>query len=220
MSRVSLVRKAFALSKVVRDSRAVLAKALGDESAMKAVALAQNIVEQVARFVENPAAFTIEDFRRLNAKIMAANKLVAQALTGQGQQPPLRGLQEAIADDAVPTPRRLGSDDTDTEEESEPEIPPNQDEKDEDEIDEGDVPSGARFPSEIQPKPPAGKRPRKPRARKKGDEEFEKSASAVLTFQAKERLQGLDSPDDFMNAILPIRRRTKDSAIMQTAGGD
>jgi hypothetical protein len=177
---------------------------MGDEMAMQAVALTQNILEGVARFVENPAAFSIEDFRRLNAKIMAANKLVAQALVGQGQQPPLRTLQG----DA-------GEEEESGDEQNLDEDPAN---LDQDDLDEDDS-SGARFPSEIQPRPPSGKRPRKRRAAKEEVEELRKSAGAVLTFQTEERLQGMDSADDFVNAILPIRRRTKDSAIRQTAGG-
>jgi hypothetical protein len=204
MTRASLIHKAFELLKLVQDTRAVIGKALGDEAAMRAVALAENIVQVVATFVENPSSFTIEDFRRLQAKIDAANKLVAQALTGQGQQPPLRTLQGEAADDEE------AGDDT--------EIPPDVDQEGDD-LDEDD--SGARFPSEIQPRPPAGKKPRKPRTRKKDDEgEIERSAIIDARETAELRMAGLLSKDDTIELLLPVRRKIRDSAIFQTPGGE
>jgi hypothetical protein len=196
-----LVRRAVELAKTLRDTRSVLAKALGDEAAMKAVALTQNILEGVAKFVENPQGFSIEDFRRLQAKIFAANELVAQALTGRGQQPPLRSLQ-GDAEEEEEADEEESQDET--------QVPPNLDE---------DVDSDSVLrPSQL-PRPPPRKKAKRP-ANKGEVEELRKSATAILTFQAKERLQGVDTSDDFINGILPVRRRTRDSAIMQTPGSD
>lgn len=72
--------------------------------------------------------------------------------------------------------------------------------------------SGARWPSEMGPLP----KPQKPKQPE--TEELKKAAAVDLTFKVSERLKGFDGPDAFMNAILPIRRRNRDSAVIQTPG--
>jgi hypothetical protein len=205
MSRASLVKQAAELARTVRDARGAISKAMQQEDAVKVFSICDEILRRIGIYLSEGGG-TVMAYGQIQVLADEARNLLDRATTGRSN-PPLRALQN----------------EADTEEEAadmedEGEIPPNQDGQSQDDLDEDDS-SGARWPSE-QPKPPSGKRPRKRRAAAKEDEGFEKSASDVLSFQTKERLQGMDSADDFVNAILPIRRRTKDSAIFQTLGGE
>jgi len=211
MSREYLVRRAIELSKLVKDSRAVLAKAMDEDTLENVIALSQAIVAQIARFVQDPAQFSEADYQRVIAMQSECQELLDRAITGRGQTP-LRGLE--------------GSDDQEGEPEGDDEEPASDQEKspqedfavsivprrkrkadepegiDVSETEDSDDPRQARWPSE-QMKPSQGK-PAHGLAKSLGAQD--------------ERLRVLLAEPDIHDLLTPVSRKRKGSAIMNVKG--
>ncbi len=116
------------LKEWIRLGRPEISLELGDDAAGDVLGLVASLLEDLGRHVENPGGMSMEDWRRMKAKMDQAQGILDRAMQGNPGRPPLLKLE--------------------SEEE---------DEEDEDEEDE-DAPegTGARLPSEIDwPKPPS-----------------------------------------------------------------
>jgi hypothetical protein len=209
MTRASLVAKAIALAQAVRDSRALLMKAMMEEDVRKVMGLCDEILKRIGDYISSGTGGTLLDYQKIMVLAEQARALLERATTGRSQ-PPLRALQGSDDDvegegDAV---------------EDEGEMPPNDDldEKDESELDEDDDSSGARWPSD-QPKLPSRKKPRRPATRKDADAVTKSLGSDLVYGVASARLAGVLTEDEALSVLLPVRRRSKDSAIANVATG-
>ena len=218
MSRASLIQRAIELQKLVKDSRAVLSLAAGEEAASDILGLLEEIIRRTGEFLSSGNE-NIEDYRRLQVMIDEARRLLNQALTGRDQVPIRKRAKGEDQEDVDADDENSRDEEPASEDEKSPQsdfavslVPKRRKKADEpegidvsedDEESDSDDPAQARWPSE-QMKPPS---------QGKAAHGLAKSLSA-----RDERLRILLAEPDIRDLLTPVSRKRKGSAIMNVKG--